>query len=62
MRGLIRVRERIFVLALIAMVKPLRKDWKNLLPIRIGIGIGDNLNLWGFIAQFSHDATNQFFC
>jgi hypothetical protein len=31
MQGLIRARERIFVLALIAMVKPLRKDWKNLL-------------------------------
>ncbi|VVM26855.1 hypothetical protein BSPWISOXPB_867 [uncultured Gammaproteobacteria bacterium] len=35
MQGLIRVRGKICVLALIAMVKPLRKDWKNLLSIQI---------------------------
>jgi hypothetical protein len=55
MRGLIRARERIFVLALIAMVKLLRKDWKNLIMacsvvVGVVIGIGNNLNLWGFIA------------
>jgi hypothetical protein len=30
MQRLIRARVRICALALIAMVKPLRKDWKNL--------------------------------